>query len=456
MFRRCLAFAVALSAAAAGTPVSASAGGPSDEPRRASICRGERATLVGTPGTVLRGTRKRDVIVSNDAKQVVANAGSDLICLTGNETPFVTVYDGAGSDIIDSTAMVADDAPYVDVIIYLADGDDTVMGGPANEIVGFTGHGRDRVSLGDGVDTFDGGGGDDRSRDDLVNLGSGADIFTLRSPNANAATPFVNGGPGLDRFSLRLKASRRWTVDVPGRRVVAGADTLKARIAGFESFDLKGMRVPLMRFIGSDRAETVEMIATTTPGDEVPDLASERDVDLRTAGGADHVLLSSFDEGSLDAGAGDDLLTVVNATLGSTGVVDLAAGLFTSSPDRQPQGRVRIASVRDVDARDYAQLRLIGDSGDNVLGVYGCQLSAQVGGAAGDDTITLIEQRWGGSTACAADATPEGNLSGGSDDDTLVGGPGNDILEGGTGTDTADGRDGVDTCTAESVTACED
>src|SRR5687767_1867982 len=68
-------------------------------------CRGEAATIVGTPGKPVLGTPGDDVIVSNRAGSVAAGDGDDLVCLspTQDDEPggmVVRVDAGAGDDVV--------------------------------------------------------------------------------------------------------------------------------------------------------------------------------------------------------------------------------------------------------------------------------------------------------------------------------------------------------------------
>ncbi len=87
--------AVALLGAALLTPMGAATA--ADE-----TCRGQAATIVGTPGGEIVGTEGADVIVTNGATRVDARGGDDLVCGTG-AAPFATIL-GAGADtFVDSS-----------------------------------------------------------------------------------------------------------------------------------------------------------------------------------------------------------------------------------------------------------------------------------------------------------------------------------------------------------------
>src|SRR5690606_31003670 len=89
--------------------------------------RGERASLVGRPGRTLRGTRGRDVVVTNGADYVDARRGADLVCVTGGRE--TQVQAGGGAD----TVVVRQRRGSVWTV--LGGGPDTYRGGRVRETV---------------------------------------------------------------------------------------------------------------------------------------------------------------------------------------------------------------------------------------------------------------------------------------------------------------------------------
>ncbi|WP_019874725.1 calcium-binding protein [Sporichthya polymorpha] len=140
-------------------------------PAATGTCRGEKATIVGTPGDdVLTGTAGRDVIVGLGGNDVIrGRGGNDLICAgDGNDK----VRGGGGDDRI-----------------YGGAGDDRLYGGAGSDRV-FGQQGNDTVRGGNGADRVSGGRGDDKlygnRGDDVLRGGRGKD------------TGF--GGPGIDTY----------------------------------------------------------------------------------------------------------------------------------------------------------------------------------------------------------------------------------------------------------------
>jgi Ca2+-binding RTX toxin-like protein len=123
------------------TATFASADSP--QVRKSLSCKGKRATIVGTGGTV-RGTSHRDVIVLTGASTVFAGGGNDLIC--GSKASD-EIHGGRGKDRIFGRG--GDDDLFGD------QGDDSVNGGAGDDSID-GGSGRDRSSGGSGADDIDG------------------------------------------------------------------------------------------------------------------------------------------------------------------------------------------------------------------------------------------------------------------------------------------------------------
>lgn len=76
-------------------------------------CRGEAATIVGSPGDPallgsdgITGTEGRDVVVTNGATKVSTLGGDDVICVTAggaSSVKRVVIDAGAGDDIVEGT-----------------------------------------------------------------------------------------------------------------------------------------------------------------------------------------------------------------------------------------------------------------------------------------------------------------------------------------------------------------
>lgn len=155
------------------------------------LCRGEAATIVGTPGDdTLYGTAGDDVIVGLGGNDVIygdsgLNAtGNDIICAgPGNDV----VFGGGGGDTIDGQA--GHDELHGEV------GADTIVGGPGNdhirgdELLNNNQYSGPTVPPGF-ADRLRGGPGDDE-----LYGGAGADVIT-----GNGGDDFIVGEEGFDRL----------------------------------------------------------------------------------------------------------------------------------------------------------------------------------------------------------------------------------------------------------------
>ena len=103
-------------------------------------CRGEAATIVGSPGNPallgsdgVTGTEGRDVVVTNGAFKVSTLGGDDVICVTAggaSSVKRVLLDAGAGDDVVDGTT-----APDWIVQAELGEGADRFEGGDAGNFV---------------------------------------------------------------------------------------------------------------------------------------------------------------------------------------------------------------------------------------------------------------------------------------------------------------------------------
>jgi len=134
---------------------------PTADPWPAVSCRGQVATVLGTPGDdVLIGTDGDDVIVARGGSDSVwAGDGDDLIC-SGDGDDFVSggsgndrVQGGDGNDIL--MGYEGDD------IIWGQGGDDVLSGAAGDDLL-VGGDGNDSLRGGDGDDVLWGGNGEDR------------------------------------------------------------------------------------------------------------------------------------------------------------------------------------------------------------------------------------------------------------------------------------------------------
>ncbi|KQV63384.1 hypothetical protein ASC64_17485 [Nocardioides sp. Root122] len=424
-------------------------------------CRGETATIVGTPRKDIVGTEGRDVIVTNRSQDVTTLGGDDLVCITGpdqgkwTERP-VDIDTGPGNDVVDGTA--APDWPATGT---LGAGADTFLGGGGSDDVDAGTRSADYDHLDADRDTLLGGGGDDSFvsgqegvvNADEVDLGRGDDDLGWNGRTAPGG--IVSGGPGTDTLSLST-AAHDLVIDNPGGRLTEdGQQTLPwSRVESFTVWPTHEDPVDLA-FTGTTAADSLTVYAASAV--VTADLGGGKD-ELTT----DSVLL---DGTVLDAGSGRDLLYVLDRE--RTLDVDLGKErLVASDASASYAATVRGFEDADVHART---VRVKGTDRGNDIGVSACD--GLVRGRGGDDTLSRRYEYWfETSTECPehyrmAGGAGADELKGQSGDDTLVGGPGNDLLEGangddvlrgGPGRDEADGGQGRrDRCSAERETRCE-
>jgi hypothetical protein len=143
-----------------------------------SRCRGQLATIVGTPlDDVLIGTMGRDVIVGRAGDDLIrARGGHDLICAGPGDD---VVHGGKGRDRING-----------------GKGDDVLRGGKGRDVLA-GGAGNDRLFGGRGNDVLRGGPGNDRlfggPGDDVLRGGRGNDVIY-----AGGGRNRIDCGPGRD------------------------------------------------------------------------------------------------------------------------------------------------------------------------------------------------------------------------------------------------------------------
>jgi Ca2+-binding RTX toxin-like protein len=177
-------------------------------------------------------------------------------------------------------------------------------------------------------------------------------------------------------------------------------------------------------------------------GDDTLNTGAEADVvdggdgddSISTAAGSDTITGGPGND-SINAGADNDVILFSGSqgfdnVNGSAGVDQIRA-----MADNTVIGLSNIAGVESVTANGFANVRVLGSAGDDVLSFAAVTLTniVSIDGDGGDDTIT-------GSPI--ADT-----IVGGIGIDTIVGNAGNDILDGGAGNDMINGNAGNDVIT---------
>ena len=281
-------------------------------------CRGEAATIVGTPDVSLKGTEGRDVIVSAGAHAVNALGGDDLVCVTGGTETYLT--GDAGNDVVDATQP----GP-AKLVASLGDGDDTFVGAaPTLEVWGssffYADAGVDDMhvtALPGAVVRVESGAPLQPNSDRVRVDGSG----NVRWQGLPTTSSVLAGGSQDSRLDAALPDGAL-TADLRVGSVVArqGGPNGELRWSGFDSFRFRA---------GEYTRDTVTSLDLTgTPGDDRVDLdLGDRAIRVRAGMGRGDDTLQTGIVGapgsSYAGGGGRDLLGV--AEYGNV-ELDLAAG----------------------------------------------------------------------------------------------------------------------------------
>ena len=393
--------------------------------RKAPLCFGKKATIVGTNRDPIRsvklvGTARSDVIVGlGGSDRIEGRGGDDLICAGGGED-----------------------------YVLAGDGDDKLRGGARMDTL-IGGKGRDHMWGGGNTDSLRGGSGDDR-----LFGGSGHEDSLI----GGAGNDLLDGGRGYDLAEF-------W--DSPGG---IEADLTTGTATGYGDDEL----ISIEGLIGSngDDALTGDDLSNNLQGGDGNDVI--RALGSSADGGMD-ILRSAGGENILDGGDGPD---IASYNLNPWGVTaDLAAGT-TTTPGFGSDTLIGIENLTGSKNDDT----LIGDDGDNVI--IGNGGDDTMDGRGGTDEVSFIESRepvnadlsmgsadsgeWGSDTfvnfenlsgsvwrdVLTGDDGPN-FIWGGDRADSIFGLGGDDVLIGARGTDEANGGADSDACDAETEVDCE-
>jgi Ca2+-binding RTX toxin-like protein len=333
----------------------------------------------------------------------------------GNESFFLQLTNPVGTTISNGSGIATisndDVAPLGDTLLGNT-GNDTLIGGPSDDLLNADG-GSDLLLGNGGNDTLLGG-----SSADTLNGGDGND-----SLDGQGGPDVVEGGNGDDIFVWQGTSSGSDTVTN-----ASGAD---------------GVQVTL-----SPLANNITITQSAIPVDGTMGLIQV------TEGAAKLTIDSSISQVTVNAGAGNDTVTVgdLDTVCRSALVIQGDAGDDTISALNAKTGAIRIR----IEGGDGNDTLLGGLGGDTIVGGAGIDRlkggdgNDQLEGGSGADSIsgengndTLL----GGDTNDTLAGDGADTLSGDAGNDSLRGGLGNDVLNGGAGNDTASGGDGDDTAT---------
>lgn len=373
----------------------------------AETCRGEAATIVGSPNRGLVATEGRDVVVTNGATSVTTLGGDDLVCVTGERHPFLAVDTGDGDDLVDGT------------------------GSPRQATF---------ATMGSGADAFLGSSADDR--------------VTLAYPDPASATPdTIDGGAGSDGLFLQTGPGAAVIDNVAGR-FTSGAD-VRTTWTGLEEFWLGySLEQRPLIFVGSDANEVL-----------VDRTAVPVQVDIALGAGDDtyRTGIAPPPGSRIRGGSARDLVAV------SSSDADLQLDFKRYRMTVDAPTPYDVSTTDFEDAELFApEVLLRGDNGRNRLGFTACK--AVVKGRDGADTVRRVHDGIFETdldceeSARIAGGTGNDVLTGTRGEDVLNGNRGRDVLRGGTdddrlfggpGFDRADGGAGRDRCGAERERRCE-
>jgi Ca2+-binding RTX toxin-like protein len=416
----------------------------------------ERLTLTGTTATQGTGNALNNIIVANNAGNLLdgADGADSLVGGTGSDS----LMGGTGNDTLDGGT-----------------GNDSLNGGSGHDsLIG--GDGNDTLQGGAGNNTLDGGAGSDMASysgsaagivanlaDTRSNVGDPAnDVWIsienlegsafadeLTGNNANniliglAGNDTLDGGAGADTM-IGGEGNDVYFVDDVGDVIIEASSTggtdavyyraTPATVGGYTSYTLSANVENI--FVESSAGRVV---ITGSAANNIIVGNDEGDT-LLGAAGADSLVGGAGDD-SLDGGAGND--TLVGGAGDDTYIVDSASDVIVELANEGTDAvfasasTVLSANIENLTLTGTAAINGTGNALDNVI--TGNSGANSLAGGDGSDSLS------GG----------DGNdtLDGGAGVDTLLGGNGNDILRGGAGADVLDGGAGTDTASYSNAAA---
>ena len=369
-------------------------------------------------GTATAGS---DYTATSGTLTFAAGGGTQTVSVTvrgdfafeSNETFFLQLTSVSGAGVATGSGVATlnndDVAPLGDTLLGNT-GNDTLIGGPADDLLNADGGsdllqgngGNDTLLGGSSADTLDGGDGDD-------------------SLDGQGGPDVIEGGNGNDVFVWQGSASGNDTVTN-----ASGADGVQVNLNG--------------------SANNVTVTQSAIPADGTMGQI------LVTEGGSTLTIGSSISQVTVNAGAGDDTVTVgdLDTVCRSSLVIQGGDGNDFLSALNAKTGDIRVrmegGDGNDTLTGGLGNDTLVGDAGtDRIKGGDGTDLleggtgADSINGENGNDTLL------GGNATDTLTGDGSDTLNGDAGDDSLRGGLGGDVLNGGLGNDTARGGDGNDT-----------
>ena len=357
-------------------------------------------TLTGATGNTRRGTSALIEDTLPSIESVIGGLGNDTITTNGNAN---TIDGGAGNDTISSGG-----------------GNDVVSGGVGNDI----------IIGGDGNDTLSGDAGEDTFRFtigqeiDTVDGGVGTDTLAILGTAAANTLDVIYTGPAITQFE--------------GGSVTNVEAVTADMLGGNDRLSYTGTTVGVDVNLALNAASGFTSIAgieNVTGGSGADTLTGNALVNNLAGGAGNDTLDGGLGNDTLDGGLGDDTFI---ANLGDTitEANGVAGGIDTV---------LSLSNTFTITDADVENLTFFG-AGD-FIGT-GNASSNVITGLAGNDNLS-----GGGGADTLVGGLGSDTLNGGAGDDRLIGGIGDDVLTGGTGNDMfafgpADGATDFDLITA--------
>ncbi len=484
-------------------------------------CLGKTVTILATE-EVTMGTEGDDVVATSAA----ADGGQSIRTLGGNDTIcFSTEYSGyvdagAGDDVV--VNVRAPGVSTYSTTVYLGSGSDTFTGADNGEVVyadelasidtnwgRLTGSQQDTITGAATVYSF---GPSDGPNQDRIAFGStGATAIVDGPMGADGSLSFSAGGQGGNSvvvvhpghfaapgFGDLLVDNVNSRMTVAGASVVAWSGPVRHFSLGSDLFPTQADQARPISFIGSDDPETVSL--TRLPVGDVSLGGGNDTLTVEGRGG----FLPSFIPRSMDAGAGEDRLTLetqcrsLTVRMGKVARCDGRSSRFVGFESTKATARIRSARISEKISHvtlvgtnvgetlwaEGGDVVVRGRGGNDALTAYG--FKTRVFGEAGRDTVftgggDVVARGGVGSDRIWLLGPPPGRQDGDTPSGPRIirhvafGGPGADRLYGtspysadrkkwshpdrligGPGHDHANGRDGNhDYCVAEVTKNCE-
>jgi len=386
---------------------------------------GDSVVYNRSKATVIGGLGDDTITTGTGDDSITAGDGNDIISVSSGNN---TVYGGAGNDSI--SASNGND------LLEGGDGADTIISGSGADTI-YGGNGNDSITT-SGLLTIDAGAGDDTVSIDgsisngnsSVDLGSGKNALTvigLSSSwvfNANANMSITTGDEGDSVVYNRSKATVTGGLGNDTITTGTGDDSITAS-DGNDIISVSSGNNTVYGGAGNDSITAGNGNDLLEGGDGADTIVGGGGTDTIYGGnGNDSITASGLL--TIDAGAGDDTVTINSAVLAGAGSIDLGTGKNV------------LAQTGSVTLLATASMTITtGDEGDSIT--YGRSKATVIGGL-GDDTITTGT---GDDSITAGDGNDIINVSSGNN--TVYSGAGNDAITASNGNDLLDGGDGADT-----------